>query len=206
MAKNSRMAIPVIGLVGGIGSGKSSVAAQFAALGCPVVDADRIGHALLLEPAIRDAIRNRFGEIVMNRAGRVNRRRLAEQVFSDPEKLEALNSIVHPELWRRFREKAGAARRRGRGPAVILDAALLMEKGLDNLCDCVVYLDVPEEVRRVRAAEARGWDPSEVSRREATQLSLKLKRARADFTIDNSASPKHTLDQIRTILSRLTKG
>jgi dephospho-CoA kinase len=198
--------VPVIGLVGGVGSGKSSVAAQFARLGCPVVDADRIGHALLLEPAIRGAIRKRFGEIVINRAGRVNRQRLAEQVFSNREKLNALNSIVHPELWRRFREKAEALRRRGRGPAIILDAALLMEKGLDILCDHVVYLDVPEEVRQVRAAEARGWDPSDVSRREAMQLSLKLKRARADFIIDNSASPKHTLGQIRTILSRVTKG
>jgi dephospho-CoA kinase len=197
---------PVIGLVGGVGSGKSFVAAQFAKLGCTVVDADRIGHALLLEPPIRDAIRKRFGEIVINRAGRVNRRRLAEQVFSNREKLDALNSIVHPELWRRFREKVQVLRRRGRGRAIILDAALLMEKGLDNLCDLVVYLDVPEEVRRVRAAEARGWNLSEASRREATQLSLKIKRERADCIIDNSASPKHTVDQIHTILSRVTKG
>jgi len=198
--------VPVIGIVGGVGAGKSSVTAQFAKLGCTVVDADRIGHALLLDPPIRDAIRKRFGEIVINRAGRVNRQRLAEQVFSDREKLEALNSIVHPELWRRFRAKVEAAHRRGRGRAIILDAALLMEKELDKLCDLVVYLEVPEEVRRVRAAEARGWDPSEVSRREATQLSLKLKRERADCVIDNSASPEHTLDQIRAILSRLMKG
>ena len=107
--------VPVIGLVGGVGSGKSPVAAQFAKLGCTVVDADRIGHALLLDPQIRNAIRKRFGEIVINRAGRVNRRRLAAQVFSDREELEALDAIVHPELWRRFRAKVGAARRRGRG-------------------------------------------------------------------------------------------
>lgn len=196
---------PVIGLVGGIGSGKSSVAAQCAELGCAVVDADRMGHALLRERAVRDALRTRFGEKVLGPDGQIDRRLLAQEAFADAESLEALNSIVHPELWPRVRQAIERARRRADVRAVVVDAALLLEKELDTLCDLVVYLDVPKEVRRARIVSTRGWRPSEVARREAMQISLKTKRKRADYIIDNSSSPEHTFDQIRTILSRMVK-
>jgi dephospho-CoA kinase len=195
---------PVIGLLGGVGSGKSFVAAQFAKLGCKVVDADRLGHELLREPKIRRAIRERFGKSVCGPSGEVNRRRLGERVFSRAAELAALEAIVHPDLCRRVRRAVGQARRR-HVRAVVLDAALILEKGLDNLCTVMVYIQAPEEVRRVRAEAARGWDPLEVARREAPQISLKTKRRRADYVIDNSSSPDHTIEQIRTVLSRVTR-
>ena len=196
---------PVIGLLGGVGAGKSLVAAQFAEFGCKVVDADRIGHELLSEPAVRRALRRRFGGAIFDSRGRVNRRRLADAVFDRRDQLRALERIVHPTLWSRVRQALAAARRTRR-PAVILDAALILEKGLDKLCDVMLYIQVPAKVRRVRAMQARGWSPSEVSRREAFQVSLKTKRNRADYVIDNSTSPEHTLAQVRTILSRVTQG
>jgi dephospho-CoA kinase len=195
---------PVIGLLGGIGSGKSFAAAQFAELGCKVVDADRVGHELLREAAIRRAIHRRFGDRVFTRAGHVNRRRLAERVFSSQEDLAALEAIVDPDLWRRVRQAVEDARRRD-VPAVVLDAALILEKGLDNLCTVMVYVETREEVRRVRAKAARGWLPSEVARREARQVSLKTKRERADYIVDNSTSPEHTFEQVRTILSHVAR-
>jgi len=196
---------PVIGLVGGIGSGKSTVAAQFARLGCAVVDADRMGHALLAEPAIRGALVARFGGKILGADGRIDRRLLGQEAFASPEHLEALNSVVHPALWPRVRRAILDARRRADVRAVVVDAALLLEKGLDTLCDRVVYLHAPKEVRRARIASSRGWRPSEVARREAMQISLKAKRQRADYTVDNRSSPEHTLEQVRTILSRLLK-
>jgi len=204
--------VPVIGLLGGVGAGKSLVAAQLAKFGCKVVDADRIGHELLTEPAIRTKVRRRFGDGVMDARGYVNRRRLAAEVFADHRKLTALERIVHPTLWRRVRKALGAARRNQAGrrqkmrpPAVVLDAALILEKGLDKLCDVMLYIDVPAKVRRLRAMRARGWSPSEVSRREACQVSLKTKRNRADYVIDNRTSPQHTLAQVRTFLLRVAK-
>jgi dephospho-CoA kinase len=194
----------VIGLVGGVASGKSMVAAQFEKLGCRVVDADRIAHELLREGAIRQALRNRFGDGILDPSGEIDRRLLAERVFASTEDREALESVVHPEIERRVAEALEAGRRSD-APAVVLDAPLILEKGLDRLCQVVVYIKTPEEVRRSRAGVSRGWEESEVARREANQISLKVKQDRADFIIDNSTSPEHTFEQVRTILSRIAK-
>jgi len=195
---------PVIGLLGGVAAGKSLAAAQFAELGCEVVDADRIAHELLREPGVRRAVRDRFGEGVFDASGQVDRQLLGAKAFARREDLEALEAILHPETRRRV-EKAVAGARRKAVPAVILDAPLILEKGLDRLCDRMVYIDAPEQVRRSRAGQMRGWDPPEVARREAAQVSLKTKENRADYTVDNSTSPEHTFEQIRTILSQLAK-
>ena len=195
---------PVIGILGGVGAGKSLVASQLAQLGCEVVDADRIGHALLDEPRIRQAVRERFGDEVFDPSGRVDRQCLGRRVFGSPEDLEALEAILQPELTERVR-RAVLDARGGTAAAVVLDAPLILEKGLDALCDFMVYVSVPVEVRQGRVRRARGWNPSEVVRREASQISLKTKQDRADYIVDNSASPEHTLEQIRAILSRAVK-
>ena len=194
----------MIGLLGGIASGKSLVAAQFRKLGCAVVDADAIVHELLRKPAIRRAIRERFGDAVMDDSGKVDRAALAARAFASREDLRALEAIVHPETCRRI-EAAVAKARRGRAAAVILDAPLILEKGLDKRCDYLVYIRVSDEVRRRRAGRKRGWAASEVARREASQISLKTKRKRADYIIDNRTSPEHTFEQVRTILSHMVK-
>jgi dephospho-CoA kinase len=193
---------PVLGLVGGIASGKSFVASLFAQLGCAVVDADRLTGDLLREPATRQALGKRFGKEIFSPSGEVDRRRLADKAFADGEALESLNSIMHPELCERTRRALDAARLQS-VPAVILDAPLLLEKGLDTLCDRVVYIEASEEVRRTRAKQSRDWRPAEVARREAVQVSLKAKRERADYIVDNDTSPEHTLEQIRRILARV---
>jgi len=195
---------PVLGLVGGIASGKSFVASLFAQLGCAVVDADCLTGDLLREPATRQALGKRFGDEIFFPSGEVDRGRLADRVFTDREALESLNSIMHPELCQRTRAALDAARRRD-VPAVILDAPLVLEKRLDTLSDFVVYVEASEEVRRTRAQESRGWPPAEVARREAAQVSLKAKRERADYIVDNNTSPEHTLEQIRRILARVGK-
>ena len=193
---------PVIGLLGGIGAGKSLVAAQFEKFGCAVVDADRLGHELLKRPAIRQALVTQFGQDILDQSGDVDRRRLADSAFAKPENLRAMEAIVHPELWRRVAQAVEAARRTD-VPAVVLDAALILEKGLDRLCDSLVYIEAPAEVRRARTRQSRGWDASETARREAVQVSLKVKRHRADYIVENRTSPEHTLEQVRTILSHM---
>jgi len=194
---------PVIGLVGGVGSGKSTVARMMADEGCRVVDADRIAHEVLGRPEVRAAVRQAFGEGVFGPDGQVDRPRLGEAVFSDPAARERLERIVHPPILDRLRAELDEARRAG-PPAVVLDAPLILEKDLAKECDCVVYIRVPAAVRYRRLREARGWSRAEAERRDASQVSLKVKQNRADYIIDNSASPEHTLEQIRQILARVT--
>jgi len=201
--RNPKSEIPVIGLVGGVASGKSFVAAQFASLGCAVVDADRMVHEALREGPIRAQIRKAFGDAVFDPSGQVDRGRLGEVVFSDPARLETLENIVQPPVLERIGKALAAARARPGTKAVVLDAALILEKRLDRLCDHVVYISSEETVRQARAREARGWSPSEIARRESRQVPLKFKRERADYVIDNSSTPEHTLDQVRTILARV---
>ncbi len=191
---------PVLGLVGGVGSGKSTVARMFADEGCSVVDADRLGHEVLAEPEVREAVREAFGPAALDAAGAVDREAVGRRVFRDPDARAALERIVHPRILARLDAALAEARARPGGPAVVLDAALLLEKGLDNRCDRIVYIEAEDAQRQARAGGSRGWGPLEVSRRERAQLPLKTKRARADTCIDNRSTPDHTRDQVRHLL------
>jgi dephospho-CoA kinase len=175
---------------------------MFAEEGCRVVDADRIAHAVLREEAVKMAVREAFGDEVFAADGKVDRDRLGREVFADSERREALERIVHPPILARMRAEVEAAGADG-PPAVVIDAPLILEKGLAKWCDCMVYIEAPAEVRHRRLREARGWSPSEIQRREASQIPLKNKRRRADTIIDNSASPEHTREHVRRVLARL---
>ena len=198
---NCKSRVPVIGLVGGVGSGKSTVARMMADEGCRVIDADRIGHEVLREADVKAAVRDAFGADVFGPDGEADRGRLADVVFTDAGRREALEQIVHPRILARIESALEAARSAG-PPAVVLDAPLILEKGLANRCDRVVYIEAPARIRQRRLQQDKGWAPTEVQRRDASQVSLKTKRDRADTIVDNSASPEHTLKQIRRILAR----
>lgn len=180
--------IPVVGLIGGVGSGKSSVARGVAARApVAVIDADRLGHEALREPVVKEALRQRFGSEIFDPQGEVERSRLAERVFGveNASARSDLNAIVHPEIGQRTREQIHAARAGG-ALAVLLDAAVLLEAGWDQHCDAVVFIDAKPEVRLRRVQARNGWTESELQRREASQLPLDEKRRRSTLTIDNS--------------------
>jgi dephospho-CoA kinase len=188
----------VIGLLGGVASGKSMVARQLAQLGAGVLDADRAGHEALRLPAVEAAVRRRWGEGVFGADGHVDRARLAEIVFAappdGPRERKHLQQITHPEIGRRLRQQAEALAALGTARAV-LDAPLLLEVGWDKLCEWLVFVDAPREVRMVRAA-ARGWSKEDFAARETAQESLDSKRKRADLVVDNSGSPEQTRLQV----------
>ena len=183
--------IPVVGIVGGIGSGKSSVALEVARLrNVLVIDGDKVGHDLLKAPDVRERIRNEFGKPVFNPDGSVNRRQLGRIVFGRSNECRQqkanLESILHPRIRRVFEQTISAVRTSGEAEAVILDAAVLLESDWESLCDAVVFIDAdrPERLRRV--SETRGWDDNELSRREESQFPVEKKRESADYVIDNS--------------------
>jgi dephospho-CoA kinase len=191
----------VIGIVGGIASGKSFVSECFQNLGAKVLDADRIGHEVLKEPSVKQQIRTGWGNEVFKSDGEVDRPAMARSVFGlDPEsreRLSNLESITHPRIADRMREEldtfAGSE-----VPAVVLDAPVLIKAGWDRFCDRIVFVDASDAMRRKRAIE-RGWNESEWRRRETLQLPLAAIRQRADAIIDNSGSRESTIQQVAAL-------
>ena len=188
----------IIGVVGGIASGKSLVARQLAELGAGLLDADQAGHAVLREPDVQAAIRARFGPAVFDATGEINRPRLAAIVFAPPPEgptaLFNLEQITHPRIGVHLQTQIERLAARN-SPAAVLDAAVMAKSGWHRLCDRILFVDAPRELRLARA-RTRGWSDEEFARREAAQESLDAKRQLADTVIDNRGSPEETRRQV----------
>ena len=189
--------IPVIGLVGGIGAGKSLAASSLAEKGLLVLDADAVGHALLAQRPARDRVVDRFGPAVLkaNEEGvegaepEVDRAALGRIVFADPVARRDLEAILHPAMRKTFGRAIDRAGRNGQ-PGVVLDAAILYEAGWNSLCDAVLFVDAPREARLPRLAASRGWSADDLDARERAQAPLDEKRGRADQVLDNAGTPE----------------
>jgi dephospho-CoA kinase len=197
--------IPVVGIVGGVAAGKSSVVQSVSDLQLFVIDADGIGHELLSRNEICSQLRDAFGKEICDEAGLVLRKRLAERVFGDSDEQTSnrnrLNEILHPAI------RIEIHRCLNQAPqdvdAIILDAALLLEAGWADECDAVIFIDTPIELRQQRAATNRGWSVEEFERREASQWSLLKKREFAEFVVDNSGSLKAAAEQMTRFLKKI---
>jgi dephospho-CoA kinase len=189
----------IIGIIGGVASGKSAVSQQFAALGAAVLDADRAGHEALRTPRVEAAARQRWGEAVFGPDGKIDRARLAQIVFTPGEKAEQerkyLEQLTHPIIADLLRRQAETFAAEGRQVAV-LDAALLIEAGWNKLCEKIVFIDAPKTVRLTRAFE-RGWSEADFAARERAQRLLDRKRSLADAVIDNSGSPEEMKEEVK---------
>jgi dephospho-CoA kinase len=188
----------VLGILGGVASGKSLVARQLAQFGAGVLDADRAGHEVLAMPATEAAAGERWGQEIFAADGRIDRARLAAIVFAaGPQgagERKYLEQLTHPQIERRLARQAEELAALGCRVAV-LDAPLLLEAGWDRLCDRLVFVDAPRATRLARA-RTRGWDEEDFAARESAQESLDLKRKRADVVLDNSGPPEATLAQV----------
>ena len=185
-----------IGLTGGIGSGKSTVAAMFAKLGAVVIDADAISRELVEpgQPALH-ALVDEFGDGIIAPDGSLRRSELASIAFHDRTATERLNSIMHPLIGAESERRLASAPSSG---VVLYDMPLLFETDQVTLVDVVVVVDVPE-VLQVKRAVGRGLDEEDVRRRMQVQVSRSLRVTEADFVIDNSGSRRATERQVRGI-------
>lgn len=191
-----------IGLTGGIGSGKSTVAALLAEHGAVVIDADQIARDLVEpgEPALA-ALVTEFGPRILRVDGSLSRGELARLAFSDPVATERLNAIMHPLIG------AESARRMAAGPSdgvVVYDMPLLVETGQRDLVDLVVVVDVPEEIQVDRAVRQRGLDEEDVRRRMEVQAVREDRLAAADVVIDNSGDLAATRAQVEALWAQIS--
>ncbi len=189
----------VIGLLGPVAAGKSTVARLMAEGGAELVDADQIAHEVLQRAPVREQIRQEFGEEVFQANGTISRQRLGRFVFEDAERRRRLNRIVHPpilaEIDRRMRES--------QADLLVLDAPLLLEVGLANRCEVLVFVDAEQGQRRRRALKSRGWKGQELALRDAAQVPGEQKKARAEFVLDNNGTLENLAHQVRLLLGRL---
>jgi dephospho-CoA kinase len=189
-----------IGLVGGVASGKSTVAKLLVELGAGVLDADRTGHDVINdEPEVREALRKRWGDGVFDEKGAISRPAVARLVFGDGSKSDAelqwLQDLMHPRIGRRLQDIGQQMDAEGM-PAIVLDAPLLLEAGWKPFCDLVIMVDVPREIRLARAKQ-RGWTEADLDAREAAQVSVEEKRRLADFIITNTGTEADLRNAVR---------
>ena len=178
----------VVGLTGNIASGKSTVAHLLAARGATIIDADVLARQAVEEgmPAYREIV-DRWGRSVLGPDGHLDRGALRRLVFQDQTELEALNRIVHPEV-ARLREQLMSEARERRDRMVVCDVPLLFETSMVDEFDCIVLVDAPRPTRLDRLVRTRGLHETEAMDMIAAQMPAELKRARADFVIDNTGS------------------
>jgi len=195
--------IPVVGLVGGIGSGKSAVAAMLGELGCLVSDSDELVRRQYEDPAVRAQLQNWWGPGILDERGLVDRAAVAAIVFRDAAERARLEALLHPRV-EAERARAFAAAPVGT-PALVIDAPLLLEAGLADQCSEIWFIDAPEEVRKARVHVSRGWSGDEWARREAAQWPLDRKRAAAHHVLRNDGDPASLRMQVLERLGAMTR-
>lgn len=199
-------AFAILGLTGGIASGKSTVAEMFRDRGVRVIDADVLAREVVQpgEPALEE-IREEFGDRVLDDAGELDREELAAIVFDDEEARERLDAITHPRIARRMQRRAAAARRDGE-PWVLYDAALIVENDLHDAFEALLVVAAGRETQIDRLRRRDGLDRREAERRIDAQLPLSEKVAAADWVVDNDGSLEATRAQVDRLYERIDEG
>jgi len=194
---------PVIGILGGMYSGKSTVAAELAKLGCAVIDADSISHQLLEEKGVLKKIVHVFGKEILDDKGKIDRSELANRVFGDPAKLETLTGILHPLIMARAEQSMAQCNTQPAVRAIALDIPLLVEVGWEKRCDHVIFVDCAPPLRLERAKKTGVFDADQLKIRENLQISLDKKKRIADNIVDNNSDLSGLSKQIACIFSTI---
>lgn len=194
-----------VGLTGTVGAGKSTVAGLFERWGACRLDADRLAREAVA-PGTRGlvAIREAFGDGVLDEAGALDRDAMRERVFRDDEARRSLEAIVHPEVRRLIEERAERARAEGCG-ILVVEVPLLFERGMEDAVDLVVVVDAPRDERRRRIAEERGVDGDTFRAIERAQWAAERKREAADVVLDNDGTLERLEEVARAAWRRIER-
>ncbi len=189
--------IKVIGITGGIASGKSTIAGMLESMGADLIDADKICHELINTKEIALKITKRWGNHLQDNSGKVKRDVLAGIVFSDEEEISALNNIIHPVAIKQIKSEIAKFHSEVTTKAIIIDAALLVESNLVDICDVVLFINTEKDRCKTRVQNTRKWPLDEIAKREKFQGLLQQKRDIADVIINNNHSKEDTLNQVK---------
>lgn len=194
-----------IGLTGGIGSGKTTVATMLADAGFPVVDADQIGREIMQAGSpVLDQVASVFGADLLDGDGELNRAELARRAFSSAEHTAQLNGITHPAIRRESERRLAQLEAEGERAAVY-DMPLLIELGLDENMDLTVVVDVDAEERVRRLVNSRGLDEADARNRIERQIDDETRRSHADVVIDNNGPLEALKPQVNELINRIGK-
>jgi dephospho-CoA kinase len=193
---------PIIGIAGGIGSGKTFVARLFGELGCLVIHSDEQVRAAYQDPAVQKILRQWWGDQIFRADGTVDRSIIAAKIFDNPMERERLEHLLHPWVNTARQQVMRQGANDPQVLAFVWDTPLLFETGLNRQCDKVVFVETPDALRQSRLRESRGWDEAEWRRREFLQWPLDKKREMSDDTVVNTADAGYVRRQVREILSR----
>jgi dephospho-CoA kinase len=194
----------LIGLTGGIASGKSTIARRLAEHGATIIDADIVSREVVApgSPALA-SIALEFGEDMIDSEGTLNRAKLGALVFSDAEKLEKLNAIMHPAVKTRSAEVLAKARADNPDSVIVYDVPLLVEADIARNYDEIIVASAPEETRIKRMIQLRGLTDEEAKARIGAQASEAKRLAIADVVIDTGGNLQHTLEQVDALWDRI---
>ncbi len=195
-----------VGLTGGLACGKSFVGQALAALGCHLIEADQLGHEVLLPggQAYADVVRE-FGQGILDAGGTIDRKRLAAEVFGKPERLEALNRLVHPHVFGRERKLIDDYAKTDPHGIVVVEAAILIETGNYRNFDRLILVECDERQQIERSMKRDHTDREEVLSRLRRQMPLAEKRKFAHYVIDTSGSKEDTLRRVREVYDALRR-
>jgi dephospho-CoA kinase len=196
----------VIGILGGIGSGKSTVAAEFAKLGCAVIDADKLAHQQLEIPETKQKIIESFGEDILDDNGNIDRKALGEIVFNDKEKLALLTEIIHQPVLEKTHSLIEQYRKDESVKAIVLDMPLLMEVGEHENCDTLIFVACDIEKRLERAKNSSIFSEKQLKIRENLQISLDIKANIAENTVDNNSGSMVLSRQISVLFPKIVEN
>ena len=198
---------PIIGLAGGIGSGKTTVADLLGELGAAVISSDALNREQLADAEVRETLRQWWGEKVVRPDGALDRSQIAGIIFEDQRQRRRLEDFLHPRIARERDRLIEAYGGDAAVRAIVLDSPLLVESHLDVMCDAVVFIDADDVVRRKRVTDGRGWTETEWRRREKTQNALDKKRERADYVLVNNSSDLALLrTQVEELLQEIIRS
>lgn len=197
---------PIVGIAGGIGSGKSTVASILEELGARVISSDRLNHEELDSPEVLQQLTAWWGRQVTTPDGRADRSSIRRIVAGDSSARRKLEALVHPRIAARRRELTELYRNDPAVKAVVWDSPLLFETGLDRQCDRIIFVEAPQEARLARIMRDRDWSAEDVERFEKSQKPLDFKKNRADYKVVNNSDLEDLRRQVSDVFSRILPG
>jgi dephospho-CoA kinase len=197
---------PIIGVAGGIGSGKSFVAKLFGEMGCVVISSDDLIRQAYRDESVKHALKQWWGKLIFDPRGDVDRSAVARKIFNYPSEKQRLEQLLHPIVAQARQRIMRQAAEDPQVKAFIWDTPLLFETRLHTQCDAVVFIDAPLEMRVERVERSRGWDRESLLERENLQMPLDKKKEIADYVLANTADADYARGQVREVLSHVLDG